>query len=92
MLPRIPELIGVAGDTVRTNFPSDRVGEMLDLAGGLDGQWSPRSSSGRPYSRPRAAAERRPAGTYIAAHLDLAQGRRALSIKVFGSESTYPQP
>jgi LCP family protein required for cell wall assembly len=36
MLPRLPELVQIAGDTIRTNFPADRVAEMLQLAGQVD--------------------------------------------------------
>ena len=32
MLPELPGILDAAGDTVRTNFPSARVGEMIDLA------------------------------------------------------------
>jgi len=36
MLPKLPDIVGAAGDTIRTNFPSDRVGEMIDLAQRVD--------------------------------------------------------
>ena len=35
-LPQIPGLLDAAGDTIRTNFPSERVGEMIDLAQRID--------------------------------------------------------
>ena len=35
-LPQIPDLLDAAGDTIRTNFPSERVGEMIDLAQRID--------------------------------------------------------
>ena len=35
-LPELPRIIETAGDSVRTNFPSDRVAEMIDLATRVD--------------------------------------------------------
>jgi LCP family protein required for cell wall assembly len=32
MLPKIPQLIQIAGDTIRTNFPSEELGEMIQVA------------------------------------------------------------
>ena len=34
MLPELPGILDMAGKTMRTNFPSDRIGEMVDLASG----------------------------------------------------------
>ena len=36
MLAELPGILDAAGDTIRTNFPSDRVGEMIDLAQRVD--------------------------------------------------------
>lgn len=36
MIGRLPGLLDAAGDTIRTNFPSERVGEMIDLAQRVD--------------------------------------------------------
>ncbi len=36
MLTRLPAILDVAGDTIRTNFPPDRIDEMVDLAQGVD--------------------------------------------------------
>ena len=36
MLSELPSILDTAGDTVRTNFPSDRVAEMIDLATRVD--------------------------------------------------------
>ncbi|HYH94164.1 MAG TPA: LCP family protein [Candidatus Saccharimonadales bacterium] len=36
MLPELPDILDAAADTVKTNFPSDRVGEMIDLAQQVD--------------------------------------------------------
>jgi LCP family protein required for cell wall assembly len=35
-LPQIPDLLDAAGDTIRTNFPPERIGEMIDLAQRID--------------------------------------------------------
>ena len=51
-LPQIPGLLDAAGDTIRTNFPSDRVGEMIDLAQRID-------TSTVKQVRPRPAQVRR---------------------------------
>jgi LCP family protein required for cell wall assembly len=88
MLPRIQQLIGVAGDTVRTNFPSDRLSDVLALAGGIDASTVSQVVLGPPYSVLVPGSQA--AGTY-SLHLDLHKVA-ALSIKVFGSESRYPQP
>jgi LCP family protein required for cell wall assembly len=88
MLPRIPELINIAGDTIRTNFPSDRVGEMLDMANGLDGSAVTQIVLGPPYAVAPPLSET--GGTYIL-RMDMAKIAK-MSRLVFGSESTYPQP
>ena len=88
MLPRIPQLLDVAGDTLRTNFPSDRVSEMLDLATGLDAASVTQVVLGPPYSVHPPDSE---TGGVYTLRLDMDK-LAALSIKVFGSESTYPQP
>jgi hypothetical protein len=88
MLPRIPELINIAGDTIRTNFPSERVGEMLDLANGLDATAVTQIVLGPPYAIAPPLSET--GGTYIL-RMDMAKIAK-MSLKVFGAESTYPQP
>lgn len=88
MLPKIPQLVGVAGDTVRTNFPSDRVSEMLGLVEGIDGASVTQVVLGPPYSV--HPPDNQTGGIYtLRLHMDKLA---ALSIKIFGSESTYPQP
>ena len=82
MLPRIQQLIGVAGDTVRTNFPSDRLSDVLALAGGIDASTVSQVVLGPPYSVLVPGSQA--AGMY-SLHLDLHKVA-ALSIKVFGSE------
>jgi cell envelope-related function transcriptional attenuator common domain len=88
MLTRIPKLVQVAGDTVRTNFPSDRVSEMLGLVEGIDTSSVTQVVLGPPYSVHPPDSQ---TGGIYTLRLDMDK-LAALSIKVFGSESTYPQP
>ena len=82
----MPQLITVAGDTIKTNFPADRIGEMIDLAQGIDGAKVTQVVLDRPYSHSYTNAS----GIYT---LELYMDKLAeLSIKVFGTESTYAQP
>ena len=41
LLPRLPALLKAASDTVRTNFPADRLGEMLALGRGVPDECDP---------------------------------------------------
>jgi anionic cell wall polymer biosynthesis LytR-Cps2A-Psr (LCP) family protein len=88
MLPKIPELVSVAGDTVRTNFPSDRVSQMLGLVDGMDKAAVTQVVLGPPYSFHPPTSETD--GIY---KLRLKMDELAtLSIQIFGTESTYSQP
>jgi polyisoprenyl-teichoic acid--peptidoglycan teichoic acid transferase len=88
MLPRLPALIEAAGQTVRTNFPSGRVGEMLELLQGRAGQKVRQVVLGPPYSY--HPPNDQTGGIYT---LRLQMDRLAkLSRDVFGDESTYPAP
>jgi polyisoprenyl-teichoic acid--peptidoglycan teichoic acid transferase len=86
MLPKLPGILDAAGDTVRTNFPSDRVGEMIDLAQSVD------TDKVRQYVLgPSKYAERAPysetGGVY---KLRLKVDALAkLSIAIFGPASRY---
>jgi LCP family protein required for cell wall assembly len=83
MLPKITELVQVAGDTIRTNFPSDRIGEMVDLAAGVDNDSVRSVVLGPPYAHNPKATD----GIY---RLELDMDRLAkLSIEIFGDASTY---
>jgi len=81
MLPRVSKLIDVAGDTLRTNFPSDRVSEMLDLAQDLDSDSVRQVVLGAGY----AVSE---SGPIYKLHLKMDK-LAALSIEIFGSDSRY---
>jgi len=84
MLPRVSKLIDVAGDTLRTNFPSDRVSEMLDLAQDLDSDSVRQVVLGAGY----AVSE---SGPIYKLHLKMDK-LAALSIEIFGSDSRYSTP
>jgi LCP family protein required for cell wall assembly len=88
MLPRIPELVQVAGDTIRTNFPSGRVSEMLDLARSIDPDKVTQVVLGPPYAfHPPDSTT---GGIYT---LQLNMDKlAAVSIKVFGDASAYKRP
>ena len=88
MLTSIPQVVDVAGDTLRTNFPSDRVSEMLTLVQGIEGASVTQVVLGAPYSYHPPNSETN--GIYT---LRLKMDKLAeLSIKVFGSESAYYKP
>lgn len=82
---RIPALLEAAGDSVRTNFPQDRVGEMVELAQGVSADGVRQYVLGPPYAQRPPAGQS--GGTY---KLWLDMDRlAALSIKLFGDESRY---
>jgi polyisoprenyl-teichoic acid--peptidoglycan teichoic acid transferase len=83
MLPRLPDLLNVAKNTVRTNFPPDRLSEMINLTQGVEDSAITRIVLGPPYSaRPKTKSS-----TYT---LELNATRlAAVSIKVFGADSDY---
>jgi len=87
MLPKIPHLVDVAGDTLRTNFPSDRVGEMLALLQGRKGT-TKQVVLGPPYSYHPPNSQ---TGGFYTLRLKMDR-LAALSRQIFGSESTYPAP
>ena len=89
MLPELPNILDAAGDTVRTNFPSERVGEMIGLAQKVD------TDKVRQYVLgPSKYAQREPysqtGGIY---KLQLKMDALAkLSVDLFGNASRYAQP
>ncbi|HET9345140.1 MAG TPA: LCP family protein [Candidatus Limnocylindrales bacterium] len=85
MLPKVPAILDAAGDTIRTNFPSDRIGEMLDIGTAVNDETITQVVLGPPY------AKQPPPGTTNGVYtLMLDMDRLAkLSIKLFGSESAY---
>jgi polyisoprenyl-teichoic acid--peptidoglycan teichoic acid transferase len=85
MLPKIPELVDVAGDTVRTNFPSERVSEMISIASKVDNAGVRQIVLGRPYAfHPDSSTTN---GIYT---LKLRMDRlKKLSVEIFGAASAY---
>ena len=86
MLPELPGILDAAGDTVKTNFPSDRIAEMIELAQRVD------SDNVRQYVLgPSKYAVRPPYsetdGVYKLRFKEGALAR--LSIELFGSASRY---
>jgi anionic cell wall polymer biosynthesis LytR-Cps2A-Psr (LCP) family protein len=87
MLARIPTLFELAGKTVRTNFPADRVSEMVELAKQIDNDEVFTAVLGPPYAlHPPSETT----GGIYTLKLDMAKMAK-LSIKLFGSESAYAQ-
>jgi polyisoprenyl-teichoic acid--peptidoglycan teichoic acid transferase len=85
MLPRVLDLLAIAGDTVRTNFPQERLSEMIALTQGVSDKSITQIVLGPPYStRPKTKST-----TYT---LELNATRlAAVSIRVFGAESAYSE-
>ena len=75
-----------SGDTIRTNFPSDRVGEMIDLAQRID-----TSTVKQVVLGPRKYADVPPPSTTNGIYeLRLKMDAlAALSIEIFGDSSSY---
>lgn len=83
MLPKLPDLVRAAGDTIRTNFPPDRLHEMLDIGQGVGDDAIQRFVLGPPYATYPSPSN----GTYeLIPDLDRIA---KLSIKLFGAESAY---
>ena len=85
MITKLPAIIRVAGDTVRTNLPTDRLEEFIALARGVDSSTIKRYVLGPPYAiHPPTAST---GGVYT---LKLVPDRIAkLSVELFGSDSRY---
>jgi LCP family protein required for cell wall assembly len=85
LLPQLPSIISVASETLSTNFPRERIEEMLGLARTVEADDSIQQLVlGPPY------AKNPPAGTPGGYQLVLDQDRLArLSIELFGDQSRY---
>ena len=88
MLPRLPGILAAAARTLRTNFPEDRLDDMLVLARSVDDSSTRRVVLERPYAfHPPTNTT---GGTYI---LRLRMERvKNLSIELYGSDSAYWTP
>ena len=85
MLPRLPEILAAAKDTVRTNVPPDQLEQLLGVAGAVRDDGIRKVVLGPPY------AERvDDPSIYL---LKLVQPKlEKLSIDLFGSDSRYATP
>lgn len=88
MLPNLPGLLQAAGKTIKTNFPPDRLSEMLDIGRGTPEDKIQQFVLGPPYAlHPPTETT---GGIYILA-LDMKK-IASLSIRLFGSDSAYSTP
>lgn len=85
MVAKLPELLAIAADTIKTNYPSGQVTDILDLLAEVDDQAIRRFVLGPPYAiHPPSAST---GGIY---ELRLDMDRIAtLSIDLFGDDSRY---
>jgi len=85
LLPQLPAIIDAGAGTVRTNFPQDRIGEMLEIGQKIEGDDSiKRVVLGPPY------ATNPPKGTPGGYQLILDMDRLAkLSLDLYGEDSSY---
>ncbi len=87
MLPRLPAILDAAGDTVSTNFPRERLGDLLELGRRVDQDGIRQYVLGPPYATHPPSSTT--GGIYTLA-LDFDKVA-ALSIDLFGSDSRYAQ-
>jgi LCP family protein required for cell wall assembly len=85
MVGRLPEVLDAAARTLKTNFPSDRIGEMLGLAQGIEDEAIASYVLGPPYAIHPPTSE---TGGVWLLRLDLDRIAK-LSIELFGDESRY---
>jgi LCP family protein required for cell wall assembly len=84
-LPKIPDIVGAAGNAIKSNFPPDRLGEMLDIGTSLDDPKIKQYVLGPPY----ATYPKQSSGIYELV-LDMAK-IATLSKNLFGADSAYSQ-
>jgi LCP family protein required for cell wall assembly len=88
MLPRLPEVLRAAAQTIRTNFPSDQVSTLIQLAKQVSNPAVTKIVLGPPYAYSPPLAQTN--GVYT---LDLYLNKlQALSVRLFGSASSYWTP
>jgi anionic cell wall polymer biosynthesis LytR-Cps2A-Psr (LCP) family protein len=83
MLPKLPDIVRAAGDTIRSSFPPDRLNEMLDIGTNLDDPKIKQYVLGPPY----ATYPKQSSGIYELV-LDMAK-IATLSKNLFGADSAY---
>jgi len=85
MITKLPDVIRVAGDTVRTNVPTDRLEAFISLARSLDSKAAQRFVLGPPYATHPPSET---TGGIYTLRLDMAKLAK-LSVELFGSDSRY---
>ena len=85
MMLRLPAILDAASETIETNFPPDRLTEMLDLSREIDEDDVEQFVLGPPYAAALPLSETD--GRYL---LELDLDRLAdLSVELFGTDSRY---
>ena len=84
-IPNLPGILSDAEDTVRTDFPQDRLADMLELGQSIDDASIRGVVLGPPYATNPPVSES--GGTYFL-RLDMDR-LAALSIEIFGKDSRY---
>jgi polyisoprenyl-teichoic acid--peptidoglycan teichoic acid transferase len=88
MLPRLPAILQVASKTIRTNFPSNQVSSLIQLAKEVSNPTVTKVVLGPPYSYSPPLSQTN--GVYT---LDLYLSKlEALSVRLFGQDSRYWSP
>ncbi len=87
MLPKLPDILNDAKDTLVTNFPPDRLGDMLEIAQRVDDENITRKVLNSITSRPPLSTT---GGVYIL-KLDMKKMAK-LSVDLFGEDSRYYEP
>ena len=85
LFPRLPQILEAMARTLRTNFPPDRLDEMLLLAKRVDDAATKRFVLGPPYSKHPPTNST--GGTYIL-RLNMARVEK-LSVNLYGEDSAY---
>ncbi len=85
MIPQLPGVIQAAGDTVRTNLPTERMDEFIEIARNVDPDAMERIVLGPPYAyHPPTSST----GGVYTLRLDMEKVAK-LSRKIFGEDSRY---
>ena len=87
MLPKLPDILHDAKDTLITNFPPDRLGDMLEVAQRVDDKNITRKVLNSITTRPPLSQT---GGIYIL-KLDMKKLAK-LSVDMFGEDSRYYEP
>ena len=87
VLARLPDLLKAVGSSIRTNYPSDQVRDLADIAAKVSDETTEKKILGPPYAvHPPTNTT---GGVYI---LKLDMGRMAkLSVDLFGNDSRYAE-